>query len=117
VISICNLAYIVCIILVIILLFEYKKYLSVDRALKIVTDAKLRKKQLDDSRRRLFGSERDIDTIPPEPPRHQRGRRRFKRGYKPSDRLPPSYLREEPPLPPPPPPDEYDDYEDDDVYY
>jgi len=39
----------------------------------------------------------------------------MKKGYKPSDRLPPSYLREDLPLPPPPPPDDYDDEEYD--YY
>ena len=76
----------------------------------MVTDAKLRKKRLEDSRRRLFGSEKDIDTIPPEPPRYKKDRRKFKKGYKPSDRLPPSYLRDDLPLPPPPP-DDYDDEE------
>jgi hypothetical protein len=100
---------------VIILLYEYRKFISVSRALNIVTNAKLRKKRLDDSRQRLFGSEKNIDTIPPEPSRYQKGRRKFKKGYKPSDRLPPSYLREEPQLPPPPPPDDYDDEEYD--YY
>ena len=119
VISICNLAYIACIILVVILLYELRKYLIVNRHLDIINATKARQRRLEESRERVFGSEKHIDTVPPSRPRELPRRRGRKSRYK--DDLPPF-----PPPPPParqrrrrrmPPPPEDMYYDDEEILY